>query len=467
MELQRAVPRTGSHAPADRRHGSPRRRAGRARTARSPPDVGAARTSSPARRGECSSATTRTWPSTSSQPPAARTTPRSPPTAPQAERSRRRSPPTAAGKRADREPESADRPARADQPAPTGTQRPADQVAGPIRRARRQGARPHLEHAEHAERLAALDPPTRRLGRVRDAHADERAFLLTAIEMDDRALSEVRADRTRLQRELGDPDQVRSERDGIENAIDQLQHDYDQVRDVLADRLLDRRPRWLIDALGDRPEHARESETWDRAARSVAAFRLDHDISDSRTALGSEPSLGDDASSRLGSSQRAARTRAAPTRSSTAGARARPRPRHRMRPRVAERPMRVPPFGHARRRSHLRPRGFASEAREGTRPTPRGPSGRRCPRCLSLDRDRLNQTVRGHLERCAAGTQARVLRSRAGAGSLRRLASPAASGSEILEPLPSAAHSTVSVPTPRYRLGIGGSLTASQFRPIR
>jgi conjugative relaxase-like TrwC/TraI family protein len=146
---------------------------------------------------------------------------------------------------------------------------------------------------EHAERLAALDPPTRRLGRVRDAHADERSFLVTAVEMDERALSEVRAERTRLQRALGDPDQVRSEREGLEAAVQQLQRDYDQVRDVLADQLLERRPRWLIDALGDRPEHDRGSEAWDRAARSVAAFRLDHDISDSRTALGPEPSLGD------------------------------------------------------------------------------------------------------------------------------------------------------------------------------
>ena len=111
--------------------------------------------------------------------------------------------------------------------------------------------------------------------------------------MDERALSEVRAERTRLHRELRDPDQVRSEREGIESAIRQMKHEYDQVRDVLTDRLLDRRPRWLIDVLGDRPEHNRGSETWDRAARSVAAFRIDHDISDSRTVLGPEPSLGD------------------------------------------------------------------------------------------------------------------------------------------------------------------------------
>ena len=146
---------------------------------------------------------------------------------------------------------------------------------------------------EDAERLAALAPPTRCLGRVRDAHADERSFLVTALEMNERALSEVRAERARLLRELGDPDQVRSEREGIEAAIDQLRQDYDQVRDVLADRVLDRRPRWLIEALGDRPDHDRESKTWDRAARSAVTFRIDHDISDSRTALGPEPSVGD------------------------------------------------------------------------------------------------------------------------------------------------------------------------------
>jgi len=150
-----------------------------------------------------------------------------------------------------------------------------------------------IAHEQHAERLAGLDPPTRRRGRVHDAHSDERSFLVTALELDECELSEVRAERTRLRRELGDPDQVRSEREGIETAIDQLQHDYDQVRKVLADRMLERRPRWLTEALGDRPEPDRESETWDRAARAIAAFRLDHDINDSRTALAPEPSLDD------------------------------------------------------------------------------------------------------------------------------------------------------------------------------
>jgi conjugative relaxase-like TrwC/TraI family protein len=148
-------------------------------------------------------------------------------------------------------------------------------------------------HDEHAERLAALEPLTRRLGGRRDPHAGERSFLVAALEIDQRALSEIRAERTRLRRELGSPDKVRSEREGIEGAISQLQQEYEQVRDELVDGLLDGRPRWLTEALGDRPKSNRESEMWDRAARSVAAFRIDHDIRDSRRALGPEPSLAE------------------------------------------------------------------------------------------------------------------------------------------------------------------------------
>jgi hypothetical protein len=85
--------------------------------------------------------------------------------------------------------------------------------------------------------------------------------------------------------------------------------------------------------------------------------------------------------------------------------------------------MRVPPFGHARRSSHLRPREVTATAREGACSSPPGPRGGRRPRRLSLDGDRLKQTVRRHLERPEAGTQARVLRGRACASRVARLAS--------------------------------------------
>lgn len=67
------------------------------------------------------------------------------------------------------------------------------------------------QRTEHHERLAGLALPSRRLGRLRAPDADERALLKTSIELDDRALADVVTDRRRLQRELGDPGQVRSE----------------------------------------------------------------------------------------------------------------------------------------------------------------------------------------------------------------------------------------------------------------
>jgi conjugative relaxase-like TrwC/TraI family protein len=149
------------------------------------------------------------------------------------------------------------------------------------------------QRAEREDRLVAFEPKPRRLGRGRDPHAEERAFLTTAIGMDDQALSDLRADRVRLQRELGDPDQVRSERGGIENAITELQSDYDRVRAVLVDRTIDHRPAWLIRPLGERPEDSRQRETWDQAARAVAGFRLDHDVVDHDAPLGREPASGD------------------------------------------------------------------------------------------------------------------------------------------------------------------------------
>jgi hypothetical protein len=149
------------------------------------------------------------------------------------------------------------------------------------------------ERTQREERLAALEPPTRRLGRVRDPQVEKRTFLRTAIEMDDQALSEVRADRARLRRELGDPDQVRSERDGIENAIEDLRRDYGQVRADLAKRTIERRPRWLTQTLGERPGGNRDGETWDQAARDLANFRLDHDGTDQHEPLGNQPSGGD------------------------------------------------------------------------------------------------------------------------------------------------------------------------------
>ena len=143
--------------------------------------------------------------------------------------------------------------------------------------------------SDHQEQLARLEPPARRFGRVRDPDAHARQFLHTAIEMDDRTLADFAVDRARLQRELGDPDQVRSERDSIENAIQHVRRDHDRVRDVLAGGMIERQPEWLIGALGQRPGSARGAETWDQAARAIARYRLDHDVAGANQPLGAKP----------------------------------------------------------------------------------------------------------------------------------------------------------------------------------
>jgi conjugative relaxase-like TrwC/TraI family protein len=143
--------------------------------------------------------------------------------------------------------------------------------------------------SDHQEQLTHLQPAARRFGRVRDPDGDDREFLQHAIEMDDRSLADLAADRARLQRELGDPEQVRSERDSIENAIQQLCTDHDRLRDVLAARMIERQPEWLIGALGQRPGSVRGGETWDRAARAIARFRLDHDVAGADHPFGAKP----------------------------------------------------------------------------------------------------------------------------------------------------------------------------------
>ena len=195
-------------------------------------------------------------------------------------------------------------------------------------RARDLGAK----RSEYEDRLAALDQPTRRFGRRRDPDAEERAFLQNAIEMDTGALADLTVDRARLQRELGDPDQVRSERDGIEIAIGALRRDHDQLRAVLVQREIGREPGWLTAALGERPEGSRERGTWEQTARAVAGFRLDHDVVDDNAPLGPEPSGGGDNRRDWDSSECCARTCPAAAGPRARRARAWHRPRDRMMP---------------------------------------------------------------------------------------------------------------------------------------
>jgi hypothetical protein len=49
-------------------------------------------------------------------------------------------------------------------------------------------------------------------------------------------------------------------------------------------------PRWLRDALGDRPGRPSEGRRWDRAAQALARYRVEYDIpANAAEVLGREP----------------------------------------------------------------------------------------------------------------------------------------------------------------------------------
>ena len=71
---------------------------------------------------------------------------------------------------------------------------------------------------------------------------------------DDRELDAVLTQRVRLARELGDPPEMRAERDGLERAISELIQEHTEVRDELAERELHAPGAWVRDTFGERPD---------------------------------------------------------------------------------------------------------------------------------------------------------------------------------------------------------------------
>ncbi|MGA2321552.1 MAG: MobF family relaxase [Solirubrobacteraceae bacterium] len=140
-----------------------------------------------------------------------------------------------------------------------------------------------------AERLAALPQPRRRFGREQDLHAGECSYLTSILRASERDLDAVLTQRSRLERELGDPVEIRAERDGIKHAITQLAHEQTQVRNELAERELRAPAAWVQDTFGERPDGSRPCEIWEKGVRQAARYRLDHDITDLGSALGPRP----------------------------------------------------------------------------------------------------------------------------------------------------------------------------------
>ncbi len=142
------------------------------------------------------------------------------------------------------------------------------------------------ERAELSERLSEL-PEARRLLRG-DPHATERATLTAALVRTEARLSVTADERVRLQGRVGNPEQIRSEFDGIQRAIGPLVSEHATLRDELIERELAAPGPWAPRTLGERPSGTR-GEIWDAAVRRLARYRVEHGITNTHDPLGPEP----------------------------------------------------------------------------------------------------------------------------------------------------------------------------------
>ncbi len=140
-----------------------------------------------------------------------------------------------------------------------------------------------------ADQLADLPAPRRRLGRVHDEHAVERAHLQAAHEGAERELDAVLAQRAMRARELGDPGEFRAERDGLECELRQLSREQAALRDRLAERELRQPSAWVRATFGERPEEPEARGAWERGVREAAQYRAMYDVTDPSDALGPRP----------------------------------------------------------------------------------------------------------------------------------------------------------------------------------
>jgi chromosome segregation ATPase len=141
-----------------------------------------------------------------------------------------------------------------------------------------------------SERLNGLPAPQRRrLGREHDTHEVERAHLTSALQAGERELAGVLKQREHLTRELGDPAEIRAERDGLQHTLTQTTREHTEARNELAEREVHDPSVWVRQALGDRPDTQSSREAWEQAVRQAARYRVEYEITDLDDALGPKP----------------------------------------------------------------------------------------------------------------------------------------------------------------------------------
>lgn len=117
----------------------------------------------------------------------------------------------------------------------------------------------------------------------------DRTRLCSALAGAEDELERTLIQRAALARELGDPAAIHEDRDGLTSAIDTLARQHTELRNELAEREVERRPQWARDALGERPNRNHDAERWDQAARTLARYRIEYEITEHGDALGDLP----------------------------------------------------------------------------------------------------------------------------------------------------------------------------------
>jgi hypothetical protein len=155
-----------------------------------------------------------------------------------------------------------------------------------------------IELTESRERLrtslAGLPgPKTKLFGGVEDPHFADRIRLRSVLDSTEGAIERTLTERDTLARQVGNPDAIRIESDGLRNALQQARREHNQTLKTLVERELAGRPEWTREALGERPDGAWRGRQWDETAAKLARYRITYDITNTQDPLGPEPPAGE------------------------------------------------------------------------------------------------------------------------------------------------------------------------------
>jgi conjugative relaxase-like TrwC/TraI family protein len=146
-----------------------------------------------------------------------------------------------------------------------------------------------IAHQDDLTARAQAVPPAPKLRLASDPHSSERQSLERAMGGVRAELDGLRTVRYRLGREVGPPDQIRAKRSALEQDVARARTEREALLRELVTRDLASDPQWAREALGPRPRQRDDRDVWDRAARGLARYRLEHGIDDERIALGERP----------------------------------------------------------------------------------------------------------------------------------------------------------------------------------